>query len=282
MTPGFVEGMPEKIYHADPCPTPSLSSSLVKMMDTTSMQKVRLAHPRLNPPPPGATDDDPKFDLGTAAHALFLEGADEKVVEVCADSWRTKDAKDRRAAIYAAGLTPLLTHQLDAARKMAASMTAFVRESGMDGKWAEGRSEVSGFWKEGDLWCRMRVDRLLAKGLVDVKTTGDVNPDVFGRHIVRMGYHLQDAFYRRGAAALGMEAPPLLFLAVEAEEPHTCAWFECSPELKAIADEVVDRNIWRFHECLRTGVWPGYGTEVHRVAAPGWMVANQTEVAFVD
>lgn len=86
MTPGFVHGMPDKIYHADPCPTPSLSSSLVKLMEATSPKKAWAAHPRLNPPPPGATDDDPKFDLGTAAHALFLEGADEKVVEVLADS----------------------------------------------------------------------------------------------------------------------------------------------------------------------------------------------------
>ena len=271
MTPGFVEGMPEKIYHADPCPTPSLSSGLVKMMDTTSMQKVRLAHPRLNPPPPGATDDDPKFDLGTAAHALFLEGADEKVVEVCADSWRTKDAKDRRAAIYAAGLTPLLTHQLDAARKMAAAAHTFIAESGLTEKWAEGQSELSGFWKEGDLWCRMRVDRMLPKVLVDLKTTGDASPEGFSRHIVKMGYHIQDAFYRRGAAALGMPDKPFLFLAIEDEFPHACAWHACDGKLKAIGDAVVDKAIWRFHECLRTGVWPGYGTEIHHASAPGWL-----------
>ena len=67
--PGLYD-MPEADYHADPCPEPSLSSTLARLMVNRSPRHAWTASPRLNP------DHEPvnkeTFDVGRAAHAVLL------------------------------------------------------------------------------------------------------------------------------------------------------------------------------------------------------------------
>ena len=65
--PGIYELSAEE-YHADPCPTPSLSSSIARTLLASSPHHAWWEHPRFNPG--RVREEDEKFDLGTAAHAL--------------------------------------------------------------------------------------------------------------------------------------------------------------------------------------------------------------------
>src|SRR4030095_13276592 len=102
--PGIYD-LPAADYHADPCPEPSLSSSIVKMLCLESAAHAHYAHPRLNPA--AIEENGEHFDIGTAAHALLLEGS-KTIAIIDAKDYRTNAAKDARDVAYAAGLTPLL------------------------------------------------------------------------------------------------------------------------------------------------------------------------------
>src|ERR1700677_1036911 len=84
-------------YHADPCPTASLSSSIAGILLDQSPSHAWLAHPRLNPNYVRESADS-RFDLGSAAHMMLLEQREDRIVRVSADDWRTKAAKEARAA----------------------------------------------------------------------------------------------------------------------------------------------------------------------------------------
>ena len=59
-------------YHADPCPAPSLSSSIARKLLGYSPLHAAHEHPRLNPAFVEVHDE--KWDRGTVAHAYLLQG----------------------------------------------------------------------------------------------------------------------------------------------------------------------------------------------------------------
>ena len=104
MKPGFHSITPDN-YHADQHSDKgaSLNSGTIKTMLTKSPRHAWESHPRLNPN--YVRSDERKFDLGKIAHDLLLrDGAFLEVVE--ADSYRTKVAKEARAAALDAGRIP--------------------------------------------------------------------------------------------------------------------------------------------------------------------------------
>ena len=94
MTPGIYT-MTAQDYHAGPCPAPELSNSLIKVLLGQSPLHAWTKHPKLNPGFRQYESD--KFDRGTAAHSMLLEGEDNIVI-VDAEDWRTKAAKEAREA----------------------------------------------------------------------------------------------------------------------------------------------------------------------------------------
>src|SRR4051812_46850041 len=87
---GIHPDVPEADYHADPCVTPSLTRSLATVLCQRSPAHAWAANPRLNPD--CKRTDQANFDLGTAAHEVFL-GGQSTVELIYADDYRTKDAK---------------------------------------------------------------------------------------------------------------------------------------------------------------------------------------------
>lgn len=272
MTPGLHYDMPAAAYHADPAPEPSLSSSLARLLLRASPQAVWHAHPRLNPGhQPGHSD---VFDLGTAAHLQLLEpGAGLLVVD--AADWRGKEAQAQRASARERGLTPLLAHQYQQVQAMCDAATAYLGQSEIGLTWSTGTSEVTALWQEGPTWLRARFDRLSddRRAIFDYKTTTDASPAGFSRQIWRMGYHLQDAFYRRAIRALDGHEPRFIFVAQSREAPFECSLHECSIELREYADVEIERAIKTWARCVDAGRWPSFGPHIHTVSAPAWIGA---------
>src|SRR6266511_2450982 len=108
-------------YLADPAPEPSLSSSLAHLLLTASPRHAWMQHPRLNAnaePRESAT-----LDLGKAAHAVVLEGKEEIIEIIHADSYRTKGAQAARLKARAMGKIPLLEEQAMIVDAMADEVT---------------------------------------------------------------------------------------------------------------------------------------------------------------
>ena len=274
MTPG-IHQISAADYHADPIPVGSLSNSIAQLLIDKSPYHARLQHPRLNPAYKPHNSGD--FDLGTAAHAMLLEGDDSGLVLIEADNYRTKAAQEARDGAYAAGKTPVLERQYEAIQLMVSAANAFIVETEIADEWDNGKSEQTVIWKEGDSWCRARPDRLCETLIVDYKTTTDAAPHAFSRQIIRMGYHFQASFYQRGIRAVDGSTRPFLFLAQEVEAPYACSLHGVAPSLQELADMQVASAIRQWRECVATNDWPAYTTRVHYAEAPAWMIDRAME-----
>lgn len=265
-------------YHADPCAVPSLSSSVASIIVMRSPLHAWHAHPRLNPA--HQPEERAEFDLGSAAHALLLEGADRMAV-IDAENYRTMAARDQRDAARAAGLHPVLRAQHAAVTWMAKiAECAIARCPDLSGlTLADGDAEQAIIWREGDTWLRCRPDWLARdySMMLDYKTTTDAEPLHFGKHIARMLYHFQAEFYRRGVRAVTGRDAPFILLAQEVEPPHACTFHGCAPSLAAIAEQMVDQAIRTWAGCMKADTWPAYSPRIHYHEAAQWAAMEQEE-----
>lgn len=278
--PLLVTDMREAQYHADPCPVPSLSSSIARTLLSRSPKHAWAEHPRLNPR--YQSEEKKEFDRGKAAHALLLEGADRMEVIPFKD-YRKADAQAQRDAARLAGKYPVLEADYQAVLEMVYVAKAAIAEnidlSGLT--LADGRAEQSLFWNEGEAWCRARLDWLAndLSVILDYKTTGaSANPDDFVRTLVGNGYDVQDAFYRRGLAALrGRQGTRFLFLVQEVDPPFACSFLALSPAFMELAQEKVEEAIGTWRECMKSGVWSAYPNRICYLEPPAWHVARWAE-----
>lgn len=262
----------ESAYHADPCPEPSLSTSIAKVLLGKSPRHAKTQHPRLNPNFTRTTRKE--FDLGSAAHALML-GSHEKFVRIDAKDFRTKDAKAARDAAYEFDHIPLLEHQWTEVERMVAAGRAQleVHEDARNA-FTDGTPEVVLIWQEGGVWCRCMLDWKPNSSRVfyDYKTTGQsANPDDFQSTFYNLTYDVQCAFYRRGIrAVLGVEDPVFEFVVQETADPFALSVVGITPAAVDLADRKVDEalNLWRW--CLQNDTWPGYPNRTAYIEPPIW------------
>lgn len=271
--PGIVDGMPMEIYHGDPCPTPALSNGMIKPLLQQSPYHAWLQHPRLNSA--CKRDDDSKFDLGTAMHALLLEGVDLCEV-IHADDFRTKAAREQRDAAWAAGRTPLLVGQYEAAQVMAGRAREFLEQTEFAGVLSRGKSEQSFFWQEMGIWIKGRADFLTDRRdlILDYKTTA-MHPQKWKRAITDHGYDTQSLLYQRGMSALGHVGTRFVFLVQETCEPHACWLVQASESMRELANMKIARAMRTWSECLKAGRWPSYPVAVQHAEAPSYALIEE-------
>lgn len=141
--PGLYPDLPESIYHGD---TTSLSSTGVR-------QLVKAGGPAKHH---GAVHEESDvFDIGTAAHTMLL-GTGTQFVEVAADSWSTKAAKDARAAARKEGKVALLTKQVAATREMVAAAWARPEVYSLMTSKPDGIGEMSAYAMDPASWVMLR------------------------------------------------------------------------------------------------------------------------------
>lgn len=259
-------------YHADPCPAPSLSSSIVKTLLGKSPRHAWTEHPRLNPA--FVAEDRSQFDIGNAAHSLML-GDPKDFVVIDAPDWRKKEPKALRDAAYAKGKIPLLAHEWERVEtmvKMGRAQLALHEDA--HGAFKDGVPEITLVWREGDVWCRCRLDWLPSeeKTFRDYKTTSvSANPDTFGRQLYQLGYDVQGAFYRRGIrAVLGIPDPAFELVVQEIAPPYALSVMGLPPAAIDIAERKVEEALRLWSWCLKNDSWPGYPGRTCYVEPPPW------------
>lgn len=266
-------------YHRDEvADEPSLSSSIVKLLINASPAHAKAAHPRLNKF--YKREEDDKFSIGTAAHAMLLEGRDAvEVVEF--DSWRTNDAKVAKRAAYAAGKIPLLGDDyFDVVAMVEAAKEQLDAHQARPPLFKDGKPERTITWEEDGVFCRARPDWLHddLSACDDYKTSSrSARPESFARTLFGMGYDIQASFYRRGLHAVTGADIPFRFAVQETTPPYALSVVELGPDVYALADDKVDYaiNLWR--SCMATGEWHGYDTRVATAELPGWLETQWLE-----
>jgi hypothetical protein len=291
---GVHDDVPAADYHRDPGESPSLSSSVAKILLDATPRHAWTAHPRLNPAFEAETDA--KFDLGSVAHELILgRGKGYDVVE--ADDWRSKAAKEARDAARARGLVPILArHALDA-WAMARSVVKRMREipdlspllGDSETSLANGLAERVMVWRDiGGALCRAMIDFQgpAPTAIWDIKTTGVLLDDeTRARQIVNLGHDVQAAFYLRGLSQL---LPDLAgrfrwrWIVVEDSPPFEVRVIEPLAELLEIGDRKAALAIEKWRRCVDTGRWPGYPPHVTRIGLPAWATERWLERERTD
>lgn len=272
--------LPADAYHADPCPTPSLSASVAHELLSRSPRHAWQAHPRLNPA--HEPEHRAEFDIGHAAHALVL-GDERRFAIIDAADYRTAAAKAARDAAYAAGAVPLLPHQYEAAVAMARAVRAQLDRHEARDAFRDGKPEQTIAWQEpGGVWCRSRLDWLPSRMtrstiIFDFKSTTNAEPAAWSRSkLEAMGYDVQAAFYLRGLRALGPEVR-FAFVVAEVAPPFALSVIGLPPEVIALAEQKVDHAIAVWRQCMATGEWPAYPARICWADPQPWSEARWQE-----
>lgn len=261
-------------YHADPCPTPSLSSSIAQIILEQSPLHALLAHPRLNAN--FQPEESSKFDLGSAAHLMLLERREDAIVRVQADDWRTKAAKDARVAAQANGQFAVLERQFGDIVKMCNAAQDFLVTTELGDILATGDAEQSALWQEGEYWYRARPDLLSTdrKIILDYKSTSSAAPDFIAKQIGRMGYDMQAEFYSRGVEKLTGIAPTFVFLFQEVTAPYACSLISLSNTYREVGKLKVQRAMALWEKSLSTGSWGAYSSKILYCEPKPWDAAQ--------
>ncbi|MEV5629147.1 PD-(D/E)XK nuclease-like domain-containing protein [Micromonospora tulbaghiae] len=266
--PGVYADMPEDVYHADPVPGGSLSSTGARKLLTRT--PAHFDYARRNPP--ASTDD---FDFGKVAHKLLL-GVGAPIARIEAKDWRTNKAKDAREAAYAAGEVPLLAADHDRALRLADAVRKHRLAAAM---LTDGEPEQSAFWvdPETEIWRRARFDWLRSDGtVIDLKTCQSAAEADVAKSSANYGYHQQAAWYLDAIRDLGLsDNPAFVFVFVEKAPPHLVHVVQLTPDDVAAGHARNRKAIAKYAECQRTGVWPGYPADITTISLPAW--ATRTE-----
>ncbi|WP_183086009.1 PD-(D/E)XK nuclease-like domain-containing protein [Propionibacterium australiense] len=267
--PCWVEDLDEATYHADPCPEPSLSSSMAKTLVANETGPATL-HARMAAPPIRKQE----FDLGSAVHETVL-GRGPGIVEVDADNYRTKTAQQARDEAWAAGLTPVTRGEAAKVRAMSAVL--------LDHPWAadivtRGRAlpELSMFTidERTGRWQRGRLDLLIDRHLiVDLKTASiTLTSRSWMRQAANLLYHLQAAAYLDQAISLDLvdEDARFCWIAQQTSPPWTVL-----PCYVSAADLDRGRRLVRhaldlWDRCLATDEWPDGHAQPIESNLPHW------------
>lgn len=275
MKPGFYFDMAEPDYRADPCPTPSLTQSLAKILLERSPLHAWTAHPKLNPD--FRPDDDTKFDIGNLCHVLLI-GRGKTFVVLDFDDWRTKEAREQREVAAEHGRLAVLGKHYRLAERMVDAAREQLKLRRLSHLFNDGTGETVMAWKEGELWFRQMIDWLTHDRctFADYKTTDFcVAPHGLGRIMVNAGWDIQAAMAERGLNELdGYKPRRFLFIVQETEVPYCLSVVELSESVLTMGRKKLQAavNLWRL--CMERDLWPGYAAEIVVPEYPGWAEAQ--------
>ncbi len=272
LEPGIYDNVHADVYHADA----ALSSGIAKLLVERSPAHAWTAHPKLNPAWQPEFDD--KFDIGTAAHKLMLEG-ENCIVEGDYKDWRTKEAQDFKQEARRLGQIALLIPQATRVREMVEK--AKMQLAGFYPDFAfflGGKPEQTLVWKDDHgVFCRARVDWLHDATMCvdDYKTTSaSADPRKWDRTMYGMGADMQVAFYLRGLRKITDGLPKndsdWRFVVQECYAPYALSAVTLAPSAMAIANDKVQKAIDTWALCIERDFWPAYPPKVASIEVPTW------------
>jgi hypothetical protein len=272
--PGIYDGMPEDVYHADPVPGGSLSSTGArKLLPPSCPAKFRyeLDHPR---------QSTAEMELGTAAHKIIL-GTGPEFVVVNEKNWRKQAAQDAAEEARAAGKVPLLIAERRQVDDMADALMAHPVARDVFSAQNGGRPEQSLFCQDPEtgVWCRVRLDWMPSVNaprpvIVDYKTSRSANPAAFGKTAANYGYDLQAAFYEMVFGWVTGVKAGFAFVVQETEPPYLVSICELDRDSMQEGRDRARLALEIYRDCKADDLWPGYSSEIELVRLPSWALGR--------
>lgn len=190
--------------------------------------------------------------------------------------WNKWDAENAGKIVLSAG---------DFAR-IEAMHTALMLDPEIAELLCEGDSEVTLRWtdEETGLSCKARADRWNRRKriMADLKTTEDASPRGFGRSVVEYGYDITHAHYSEGARACDEPIEKYVLIVQEKRKPYLCALYQLDEQAEARGYEIRQRGMNTMAACMASGNWPGYPRGIQPLSLPGWAIANEMEIGYVE
>lgn len=277
---GIFRSVLDADYRADPCPEPSLTQSLCKILLNHSPLHAWYACPSLNPE--FTYDDDTKFDIGNVAHRLLLgRGKDIEVVRF--SDWRKKEAQELRDAAADRGCIAVLVHQFEQAQFMVQAARNQLEHHEDCDAFTNGTAEVMIAWQEDGIWCRALIDWLDddLRTVTDYKTTSaSVAPHVIGVRAEAAGWHIQAAFIERGLDLLdpdGAGRRRYRFVAQETAKPYALTVMHMSEHWLTMGRKQVASAMALWRGAITTDTWHGYTSCAIVPEFPGWSESRWLE-----
>lgn len=273
-------------YHADPCPSPSLSSSGIRYLRDQRPAHLAANHPWLTRWPNHVKKSTKEQDLGSVIHRLVLGAGSDFEVGNFAD-WRTDASKEFRDEARKLGKIPILRPMYEQASKVEAEFRS--RLTDHFGDWPVGTSEVTMVrtfeTEHGTIYGRALADHLMPELALclDLKTTGRPlsDSDIDKRLI---DSDVQAGWYLEFLAALfeldGREK--FLFAFAEVEPPYDIRFVEFPESWRARTRFVIERSCNTFARCLATGEWLGYARETYHPTIPPWHEKRLVELELAE
>lgn len=286
MKPGIYRDVDTAVYFADPCPEPSFSQSIGKLLIDHSPLHAKLAHPRLTPPPLADDEEVEKYvkaqAIGNAAHAMIL-GRGKVIATIDADDFRTKDAKAERDSATKAGKTPVLKKHVDAAGEMVTEAWMQLAQHEAADAFQNGAGEVMLVWQEEGLWFRQLIDWLHDDlcTVDDFKTTGlSAAPHAIAKLMADADWPLQAAMAERGLDVLDPKNAGrrrFRFVAQENTKPYALTVAQIGEGALTMGRKRLEVAIELWRRCMRANFWPGYTTRVVMPDYPAWAESRWLE-----
>lgn len=257
---------PAETYHADQAVSKSQLDAVARsplVWDLEYRQGVR--------PPP-----TPMMITGSAVHAAVLEPSEWGKRYACADlDGRSKEGNAQRRAIEEAGQVAVDRDAWTALYEIPAAIRAQCPDVPWLGTDA-GHAEVSFWFDCHGQQCKGRCDWLQGGICADLKTIGGGKLGEVSRTAYAGRWHVQEAMYRAGLLANGIDIDHFLWVVVEREAPYLARTFELEPAALALGQEAMLRDL----DALRRYLEEGPKTEAHatsQLALPYWAYKCQED-----
>jgi len=276
--PGIFYDMTADEYFADPCPAPSFTQSLAKLVLEQSTLHAMHQHPKLAP---NREDDDEEEKytrakaIGNAVHTTLI-GRGKKLAIGEFDNFKKKAAKEFRDDAYAAGMEPILRKHMTEAENVVTAVRVQVQRAGWANAFCLGKGEAVACWQENGLWFRTMIDWITPdmRECYDAKTTeASFAPHIIGRKMVADGWDVQAAMHERALDAIdpnGAGRRKFRYVAIENYPPYAMVPVEMTETWLTMGRKKLAVAIDQWRAAMATGKFAGYPLEPCRPEYPGY------------
>jgi hypothetical protein len=270
LPPGLYTDVSFDDYHRDPAAGISLSSTVAKEILRSPRHAWR-KHPKLGAKPEKMPTR--AMTAGTILHLMVLgKGPIVRVID--AADFRTKKAREDKAAALAAGHAPVLAEDHDAILQTATELSRRLLDRGID--LSRMQTEITLIWEEEGVLCRLRADAWDPETatVYDLKFLASAEPEEdMPRYMMNQGIDIQGSHYVAGfehhapdfAGRVGFK------LVVVEKETDEILVASRAGTMRQLGDYKRGVALARWKECLAANKWPGYnGDKEASIAAPDW------------
>lgn len=229
------------------------------------------AHLKAQMDGPIEREESPALRFGTEAHrALFEPETMDGAFHVKPEGLKFT-TKDGKAWQEEHSDRPILT--AEDARNLKGVVNAVHTHPIASRLLKNARFECSMFAEDAEGTLRkFRPDILPNSGNVipDLKTVEDASPEAFSKSLSKYGWHRKAAYYLDGCRLLGREFTAFVLIAVEKLPPYAVAVYQVDPQAIILGRREYQRDLTVFRQCVATGNWPAYPTEISCISLPMW------------